>query len=249
MSQPTEIHTLAGAYALDALTEIERAAFSRHIAECAACDLEVAELRETASRIGGVAWELPPPRLRDAVMAEVARTRQVGRRAGPEPRSDVAVLRWRRWTAAAVAAGVVALGGIATVWAVQEDRVGDARTQADRLRSEQLRMGAVLGAADVRVRTAAAEGGGTVTVVVSPSLDDGFVMMNGLAAPPPGRAYQLWLITGTSPTSAGILAGGAAEGTRLLDSVGGADTLGVTLEPEGGSQQPTTRVLAGVSLV
>src|SRR4051794_23225952 len=109
MDQQTEIHTLAGAYALDALTEIERASFARHLAECETCAVEVAELNDPASRLSAAAWEAPPPRLRDAVLREVAQTRQVTvshRAASVERTSDVRT--WRRRTAAAVAAGVVA---------------------------------------------------------------------------------------------------------------------------------------------
>jgi anti-sigma-K factor RskA len=251
VSQPsTEIHTLAGAFALDALTEFERAAFARHVAECAACDLEVAELRETASRLGALAWEAPPARMRDAVFNEVARTRQVPvGRATVEPREVVAVQRWRRWTATAVAAGVVALGGIATVWVVQEQRVGDVRQQAEQLRREQARIAAVLGASDVRVRTDTATGGGTVIVALSPSLDDGVVMLDGLPEPPAGQAYQLWNITNGTARSAGVMPAGQSGGTALLDSVSGTQTLGVTLEPAGGSDQPSMQPLAEVPLV
>ena len=74
MNQQTEIHTLAGAYALDALTEIERAAFARHVAECETCAVEVAELSETASRLSVAAWAAPPPGLRESVLREVAQT-------------------------------------------------------------------------------------------------------------------------------------------------------------------------------
>ena len=70
-----DIHTLAGAYALDALTEIERASFARHVAGCEACAVEVAELRETSSRLGGALSEPPPASLRVAVMAEVVDAR------------------------------------------------------------------------------------------------------------------------------------------------------------------------------
>ena len=79
MSQSTEIHTLAGAFALDALTEFERASFARHLTECESCAAEVAELTETAARLAAPAWETPPARLRDAVLAEVSQTRQLGR--------------------------------------------------------------------------------------------------------------------------------------------------------------------------
>jgi anti-sigma-K factor RskA len=247
VSQPTEIHTLAGAYALDALTEIERAAFARHVAACEACSVEVAELTETVSRLSAAAWEAPPPRLRDAVLAQVADTRQVTA-SRPDRAVPGDVRRWRRWTAAAVAAGVVALGGMATIWVVQEQRVGDARQQATQLQEEQARVSAVLAAGDVQVRTTRAIGGGQVTVAVSPRLDDGVVLLSNLPAPPEGKAYQLWLISDRSATSAGVLAAGQSSGARILDSIGGADTLGVTLEPEGGSPSPTTDVLAGVPL-
>jgi len=242
MSQPIEIHTLVGAYALDALTEIERAGFARHIASCEACASEVAELGETASRLGSAAWETPPPGLRDAVLAEVARTRQVTQgRAEPAARGEVAVRRWRRWTAAAVAAGVVAIGGVATTVVIEERRVSDAQRQTDQF-------AAVLAAGDARIRTASVAGGGKVTVAVSPSLNEAVVVMSGLPEPPAGTAYQLWLIQRTSPTSAGVMAAGQREGTVVLGALGDADTLGVTLEPAGGSREPTTDPVAGVPL-
>ncbi len=247
MSQPTEIHTLAGAYALDALTEIERARFARHIAECEACAAEVAELNETASRLSAAAWEVPPARLRDAVLQSVSQTRQVT--AGKADRAlHGDVMRWRRRTAAAVAAGVVALGGMATVWVVQEGRVGDARQQAQQLASDQARLNAVLAAGDARLRTANVPGGGRVTVAMSPSLDDGVVLISDLPAPPEGKAYQLWLIEGTSTTSVGVMAAGQRSGAALLESLGSADTFGVTVEPVGGSPRPTSPPVAGVPL-
>ena len=47
-----EVHTLTGAYVLDAVTDLERAAFDRHVAECPACAAEVREFRETTARLG-----------------------------------------------------------------------------------------------------------------------------------------------------------------------------------------------------
>ena len=44
-----EVHSLAGAYALDALDDLERAAFDRHLRECEACRAEADELREAAA--------------------------------------------------------------------------------------------------------------------------------------------------------------------------------------------------------
>ena len=39
-----DIHALSGAYAVDALDDVERAEFERHLASCAACREEVASL-------------------------------------------------------------------------------------------------------------------------------------------------------------------------------------------------------------
>ncbi|UWZ39556.1 hypothetical protein Drose_15765 [Dactylosporangium roseum] len=41
----TDIHALAGAYALDAVDKVEWAAFTRHLAQSDVCRLETGELR------------------------------------------------------------------------------------------------------------------------------------------------------------------------------------------------------------
>ncbi len=246
MNQPTEIHALAGAYALDSLTEIERASFARHVAECEACAAEVAELSETASRLSVAAWEAPPARLRDAVFAQASQTRQVTPgHAQRAAHHDVRL--WRRWTAAAVAAGVVALGGIGTVWVIEENRLGDAQQQAQQLQDAQIRMSQIIAAGDAQFRTVSVAGGGTVTVAISRRLDDGVVMMDRLPTPPAGKVYQLWLIAGKSPSSIGVMAEGQTTGSALVNAIGNADSVGVTLEPSGGSATPTPPTVTGVT--
>src|SRR5690242_20610683 len=123
-----DVHTLAGAYALDAIDDLERARFDRHLAECEACAREVAELRAAAGRLADLTELTPPARLKDAVMAQVGRTRQVG--AGQPSAGRGPEVRWRRWTAAAVAAGIIAVGAGAATFAVENQRVREARSQA-----------------------------------------------------------------------------------------------------------------------
>ena len=60
---------------------------------------------------------------------------------------------------------------------------------------------------------------------------------------PSGRAYQLWIVRPGAITSAGLGPAGAdAAGrwTRFLDGVRPGDTVAVSVEPLGGSPQPTT---------
>jgi anti-sigma-K factor RskA len=230
----TDVHALAGAYALDALTEFERAAFARHVAGCEACALEVAELAATAARLADLTEERPPPGLKASVLAQIAQTRQSrgsGRGGHAAPAS---VQRWRRWTAAAVAAGIVAVGAAAATWAVDQQRVHDARAETAQLRS-------LLAAPDVRVRTAPVAGG-QVTVIVSPSRNAGVAVLDNLAAPGSDRAYELWLIRGGKAERAGLLAAGERGATKQLGPIDDASAFAVSRERAGGVDQPTAVV-------
>lgn len=246
----TDVHALAGAYALHALSDIERVAFDRHLAECESCTQEVAELRDTAARLADGAWSVPPPRLRDNVLAEIRQTRQVAP-AGPARKARTAAPAaggWRpRSVAVAAAAAVVLAAGTGTVsYVVQEQRVRDERAAAEALRAESARIEAVLAASDARLRTAPVTGGGHITMVLSQSRDEGVVMLSGAQPPGADRAYQLWAVSGAGPDSLGVLPAGEGGATKLVREIRGMDTLGVTIEPEKGSETPTAPLVASV---
>ncbi|MGN9910618.1 anti-sigma factor [Phytohabitans sp. LJ34] len=247
----TDVHALAGAYALHALSDVERAAFARHLAECESCAHEVAELQETAARLADGAWSVPPPRLRGNVLAEIRQTRQVppGHADRPARAASPAAggLR-RRSLAVAAAAAVVLAAGTGTVsYVAQEQRVQDERATAEALRAEAARVEAVLAASDAQLRSAPVTGGGQITMVLSESLDEGVVMLSGARAPGADRAYQLWFIAAGTTASRGVLPAGEGGATKLIDKIRGMDTLGVTIEPsDGSSREPSAPVVASV---
>ena len=72
-----EPHTLAGAYAMDALDGQDRARFERHLERCEECTREVAGLHEATARLAGAAAVRPPDALKELLLAETARTRQL----------------------------------------------------------------------------------------------------------------------------------------------------------------------------
>lgn len=65
---PSDAHALAGAYALDALSGDERAAFEAHLPACVDCRREVDELTEVGARLGTAVEDEPPPDLRARVL-------------------------------------------------------------------------------------------------------------------------------------------------------------------------------------
>src|SRR6266568_9264125 len=76
MRHKREVHTLAGPYAMDAISAPDRASFERHLARCQECAREIASLREATARLATAAAVTPPPALKARVMAAAAATRQ-----------------------------------------------------------------------------------------------------------------------------------------------------------------------------
>lgn len=244
-----EVHTLIGAYALDAVDDEERRLVDRHLEECASCAQEAAELREAAARLADVTVAEPPSGLRERVLAEARRTRQ---EAPPDPEGPAArsaerllrprpLPRLRRALAAAALAVVIAFAGGAVTWAVMQQYGQPETSGSDRL-------AAVLEAEDAEVATEDAPGGGRVTVVSSASLDRAVVMVSGLAGVGEDRAYQLWLVNDEGQVSAGVMEPGASSATMVVDGIAEADVMGVTEEPAGGSESPTLPMVAGVDM-
>ena len=240
----TDVHTLAGAYALDAIDRLERARFENHLAECPPCGAEVAELTKTMAALSGATAEVPPARLRAAVLTRSAATLQT-RRAVHRRTLRLPGRRWQRLTAAAAA--VIALGGGGAVgyeMASQSASLDDTRVSA-----ENKQIAAVLAAPDARLHSTTTTGGGQVTVVSSDSRNEAVAVLTKLPSPGAGHAYQLWVISDGTPRSAGVLATGRTGATELVSGIRGAQLIGVTREPAGGSKTPTPPLVAQLRLI
>ncbi|GAA4972487.1 anti-sigma factor [Actinoplanes utahensis] len=246
----TDIHALIGAYALDAVDDLERAAFERHLRDCSSCLTDVSELREAATRLADNTWSAPPPRMRADVMAAIGRTRQLPPADTGNLRTgrEAPTVRWRARVAAYAAALVLAAGTGATVYAVQEQRVREQSITAAEARQREARTQAVLAAPDLRVHTAPMTGGGRVTVASSAAQGAAVVSVRADTVVGPDQALQLWTIRGTEkPVSAEVLAAGRQQAAYVVDGIPDHDVVAVSLEPAGGSAQPTN-VLAKVVL-
>ena len=247
-----ELHSLAGAYALNALNGPDQARFERHLAGCEQCRLEVRGFGETAARLGASQAVRPRPELRDQALRTAARTRQLPPgprlRAGGAPSDSAqagaapARARWRRpargpWprlVAAGVAAVVFAAATVAGVTALRDEH----RISQDQASGHEL--AAVLSAPDVVMLTAKVTGGGKATVLMSHHMRALVFAAAGLPPLPAAKGYELWLIGPSGSRPQGMLPAGAAR-PMMVAGLADGDQVGVTVEPRRGSAQPTTR--------
>ena len=253
-------HTLAGAYALDALdsaSEVTR--FNRHLTRCQSCASEVRGFREVATAMAFAATTEPPPEMRDQVLAAVARTRQLAPeiRTHARPRRTRGTAPWLPWLSGAVATAAIAVAVFfGFTQAHTQDELNQARAQNQSLATAQARVEAeltqakqhdqalaqILGAPHVTLLSHSTSKGGVAVVVLDAATRKLVVATSGLPALPAGKVYQLWLIGPVKIVSAGLLPSAQAGVTTPVVATGivKGDKLGLTVEPAGGSKQPTT---------
>ncbi|MFF6956710.1 MULTISPECIES: anti-sigma factor domain-containing protein [unclassified Streptomyces] len=245
-----DLHTLTGAYAVHALPDGEREEFERHIADCSACAQEVRELSATATRLALAASVVPPPHMREQVLRRVAAVRQEPPVVTRQERRGLAgwvagARRLPRYALAACMAGVVGLGGVA-VW--QHQAADDARQRANQAEQRAGELSQVLSAPDAASTTRKLSTGTTATVVVSRSLGKAAFLAAGMPTPAAGKTYELWFDDGGKMRPAGLMDPSATDQAVVLDGrIDNASGVGVTVEPAGGSQQPTSAPLALVT--
>jgi anti-sigma-K factor RskA len=120
----------------------------------------------------------------------------------------------------------------------------------DHVRGQEQAITAVIGARDAQILTSGTSKGGAATVVVSPGRRQLVVTTSGLPPLPAGKVYQLWLIGPPKTRSAGLLPTGAGTHTEpvLASGLAAGDKFGMTVEPAGGTSQPTTTPIVVISL-
>lgn len=234
-----ELHAMVGAYALDALDERERATFEAHLAGCPTCTHELEEFRATAARLGSAVAVPPSPALRTAVLEAATRTTQ--------ERPVVPLRRVSRWRQRApmlvAAAAVLAMLGAVGAYLGERDRLSE-------LEATDRREAAVL-AADDATLTRTREDGTRLRVVSSESLDAAVVVMSGVPPLEDSNSYQMWTIGADGkPRSVGVMGNEDVAGTtsHLVGDLHRASAVAVTVEPEGGSPQPTTKPILSAQL-
>jgi len=272
MDRHETIGAMLDEYALGQLSQDERRTVETHVRECDTC---AADLRELAVVMEGLAHSLdpvtPPPALKQRVMSSLASQPQEPARTVVEPNAVATPpkgVKIRRgvhpgWLAAAA---VVILGLGVALYSVDATRrlliddvqeaqaaVADLQRRLD-LNAEQADLAvSILTATDMQpVAMSGKENatGSTARAYWSPTRGL-LIVANDLPMPPPGRIYQVWVIGGGTPFSAGLL-GEQGVGRGMLIAppprgvAPGAVTVAVTDEPPGGLPAPSGSIrLAG----
>lgn len=230
-AEETDVHTLTGAYALDALDDVERARVERHLEGCAECVAEVMSFHETSSRLGSGAAATAPAGLRDRVMAEIAQTRQlppIPARHEPTRRSVSHTSRWLGVAASSLLLLSVGLGGLAY----------SSHNAAEEARQASAGMQEVLSDPSRQVVDTDFGNAGHGTIVVA---GDRVVLLgDDVEAPPARQAFQLWLIGPEGPRPSVMLQPtGNGDFWAATDGVRPGDDFAVTIEDDGGAQTPS----------
>ena len=237
----SDLHKLTGAYAMDALDDLERARFEQHLAECEDCRAEVVELRETAALLAETVATPPPAALRESVLAGISQVRPLA----PEvPRTThhrsagAPAARGRGWMPFLVAAALAIIVGVGAMvtqpWATDDSGDVTKLTAAEQ----------VLQAPDAEEVFLDLGEAGRATVVRSKSADKAVITTEDMVSAPEGKAYELWFIDGDTYTSAGVMPDVADQTVVLDGSAAQAAAVGITVEPDEGSKQPTTKPIA-----
>jgi anti-sigma-K factor RskA len=244
----SDLSALSGAYALDALAEPEKSEFEALMAESEQLRSEVTELVDTAVELGlSVTPETPSASMRDKLMAQVAVTPQFAPLDAPEAplRAPVRVgsaearaqARWYQrpmgtlLAAAAAIALIVSVGGVSSLVIQGQNDLATA-SQVNEIQASD----------DYQRASVDLDGGGTATLVWSLGLERSALIVDGLKGLPAGSTYELWYIDKNGATPAGTFDVGS-EGTHtvvLAGAMDAGDTIGVTVEPSGGSTKPST---------
>jgi anti-sigma-K factor RskA len=242
----------SGAYVLDALESQEREEFEAQLAWSEELRNEVTELTDTAVLLGmAVDPVAPSAALKTSIMDQIATTPQLPRevplqpsRAGSERLQLKTQARWfsrpigiiTSAAAAVLLVGGALLGTNAVIQSSQSSQQANA-------------LAAINAAPDVQRASTRVASGGTATLVYSLQLKKSALIASDLPQLADGKTYELWYISSAGkPTKAGLFEStGKSTWQVLSGTMAKGDTVGVTIEPTGGSNVPTTTPIIAIA--
>jgi anti-sigma-K factor RskA len=265
-----ETQERASLYALGALSQHEARAFERHLSEgCPACKTELAQFEITVGLLSLSASPVAAPqRVKDVLRQRIKAEPRSNQR---EPASLPKAGPKRNYIPWAVAACLALVSAAAFyTWQNSRSEVNDlqarlaedgqtirqleSRVRLQVERSEQLQtIVQILKQPGARVfrLTAEKKEPAFIAEIIPDSSQHRWLVDIALPPVPTGKTYQLWFVTPDAKISAGILrTDTSGHGFALVDvpsDIGKIAAAAITVEPEGGSAQPTLPIVASVA--
>ena len=233
---------LKDAYVLGALPDREQRELEEYLAAHPERQAEIDELSGVASLLALSPTEQePPPELRRSIMDVVeAEAQRPPARSRPRLAGIGEFFSIRNLALGAAALLVIGL----IVWnMLLQEQVGDLQGEVARLQeSQESQMVALAG-------TGAAQQAKVELMIVDDHKP--VLMAEGMPRAPENKTYQIWVIEGDVPQPSGLFEPNKAKATvavvvnKPLDE---GDVIAITIEPDGGSQQPTTDPMLSAKL-
>ena len=251
MSVCQELEELYPAYALDAITNDERSRVEAHLARCSACAQLVEDYRSVGDALAlSVPLVEPPANLKTRVLAVTT----------PHPVSSPNWLaRWQfaltnlvRSPAFAMAMLIFMLGLI--VWnGSLQNQLASQVTHDMAEQREFLNTVAYAEGAPRRMQATSVAPHAVGRLYVAPELNTFALVVYDLPMLDANRVYQMWLIKADGTRTSGGTFTVDHEGTGWLmvhsvQPVSECQSVGITIEPRGGSSKPTGERVLGTTL-
>jgi anti-sigma-K factor RskA len=256
-----QIEELLPFYALDALTEEERELVEKYLAEHPEARQQVEEMRNAAAALPhGVSPIEPPRRVKEALMTRVSadeRARSSAKAARQPSRPLLQVMRGEN----IIRTFSLGIATLAIVWVIiLNNQLSQLRNEIatlnDRLTAQSQSLEQIIAnlpqSSPSNVITVSLKGTDTQPrahgqLIADPNSQSAILVMAGLPPLEAGKTYQVWLINGGAPVSAGLLTVDAnGQGVFIVTSqetISSFNSLGISIEPEGGSPQPTGEIV------
>ena len=247
------IEELLPFYALDALSDEERELVEAYLAEHPEVREQMGELQSAAEALPYAVTPVEPQRrIKDALMARVA----VSQRSGASEQKQASRPRERRW-ANLFPALSFAVAIVAVIWVVILNiQLSQLRHQVSSLSealvaqsnsieqiNAKLPQTPVSAVVTISLKGTDARPQAHGELIADPQSASAVMVVTGLGQLEAGKTYQVWLIDAAGPKNAGLLTVDANGQAVLIvtsdTTIGSFNALGISVEPEGGSPQPT----------
>lgn len=239
MPDNTHVLDLLPARAIGGLGTEEAARVEEHLSSCLICRKEAVALEEVAGQLAyAVPNVAPSPRLKERLMERVQAARPQARKPDPAPARPWFERLLPAWGLASLVLIVVLGAANLLLW--QRFNEADSFMSPGGMRAVPL---------------SPPDAGSTATgfVLVSADGDDGALVVDGLPPLGENQQYQLWLIRNGERTSGAVFSTDEKSygGTRIRAplSLMEYSSVGITIEPPGGSPQPTGEKVLGGPLI